>query len=276
MGTHAYNVSDLTTDLYARIPTVDGELEILMGDTAIGDYPPTWWQWDVNSPATDNYSAGNLSTTTVIKPTLQGGNGRWLKRGTLPINTSYLPEVTNLYYTNARARAALSQGTGIGYNSSTGVITNSSPDQTVVITGTTGTYPTFALPTIPSVTRTTSTQSLSLVGTGATGTQISSTKDSTVHVCVSTSTTSTIGGPASSVVTLKKCSTNSATEGDWTSVGMVQSDQTITLAVVLQSVQVVRGMMTTDLPAGWFVKLVNSGSGTHSETFVSGEKTIYG
>jgi hypothetical protein len=77
-------------------------------------------------------------------------------------------------------------------------------------------------------------------------------------------------------VTLKKCATNSSTEGDWTSVAVLESDQTITLAVALQSVQVVKGQLCTDLPAGWFVKLVNSGTGTHSEAFVSGEKTIYG
>jgi hypothetical protein len=262
MGVHAFNVSDLVADLYARIPTVDLELEILMGDTVIADTTPTWWQYDTNSSATDNYSAGNLLTTTVIRPTLQAGNGRWLKRATLP--------------TTAIIRTAMSQGTGIGYNSSTGVVTNSAPDQTVVITGATGTYPNFTLPAAPSTTRTTSTQTLGLVGTGATGTQISSTKDSTVRLFVSTSTTSTIGGPATSVVTLKKCATNDVTEGNWTTVGNVSSEQTITLAVVLQSIQVVRGMLETDLPAGWYVKLVNTGSGTHTEAFVSGEKTIYG
>jgi hypothetical protein len=38
--------------------------------------------------------------------------------------TSLVTEGTNLYFTNARARAAISAGTGISYNSSTGVITN--------------------------------------------------------------------------------------------------------------------------------------------------------
>lgn len=131
-------------------------------------------------------------------------------------------------------------------------------------------------PTIPSIARTSSTLSLSLVGTGATGTQISSTKDSTVHIAVSTSTTSTIGGPSTSVVNLKICATNSATEGDWTTVGTFESDQTITLAVALQSVQVVKGGLSVDVPAGWYVKLVNSGTGTHSEAFLAGQKTIYG
>ena len=39
-------------------------------------------------------------------------------------NTSEITEGTNLYYTDVRARAAVSAGTGISYNSSTGVITN--------------------------------------------------------------------------------------------------------------------------------------------------------
>lgn len=125
-------------------------------------------------------------------------------------------------------------------------------------------------------TRTTSAQSLSLVGTGATGTQISSTKDSSVRFNLSTSTTSTIGGPSTSVVTLKKCATNSATEGDWTAVGILENDQTITLALTLNSIQVFKGHVSTDVPAGWYVKLENSGSGTHSESFISGEKTIFG
>ncbi len=55
-----------------------------------------------------------------------------------------------LYYTDARARASVSAGTGISYVSGTGVITNSAPDQTVVLnagTGisTSGTYPNFTI-----------------------------------------------------------------------------------------------------------------------------------
>lgn len=130
--------------------------------------------------------------------------------------------------------------------------------------------------TLPPTTRTTSTLSLSLVGTGATGTQIDANKDSSVSCTVSTSTTSTIGGPSTSLVLLKICSTNNATEGSWTTVATFESDQTITLAIALQSVQVIKGQLCSDVPAGWYVKLVNSGTGTHSEAFVSGQQTIYG
>lgn len=131
-------------------------------------------------------------------------------------------------------------------------------------------------PSIPSTTRTTSTQSMSLVGTGATGTQISSTKDSQVKFTVSTSATATIAGAATSTVTLKKCATNSATEGDWTTCGVSETTQSYSLAIALQGVTGGKGQLVTDLPAGWYVKLVNTGSGTHSESFIAGEKTIYG
>lgn len=131
-------------------------------------------------------------------------------------------------------------------------------------------------PTIPSVARTTSTLSLSLVGTGATGTQISATNNSSISCCASTSTTSTIGGPSTSAVVLKICSTNNVTEGSWTTVATLENDQTITLAIALNSIQVLKGQLCADVPTGWFVKLVNNGSGTHSEAFLSGQQTVYG
>lgn len=130
--------------------------------------------------------------------------------------------------------------------------------------------------TIPSVARTTSTDTQSLAGTGATGAQIHATKDSTVRYNVSTSTTSTIGGPSTSIISLKICATNNATEGSWTTVATLENDQTITLAIALSSIQVMKGQLIADVPASWYVKLVNSGTGTHSESFISGQKTVYG
>ena len=70
--------------------------------------------------------------------------------GTVVLTTTNIAEGTNLYYTDARARASVSAGTGISYSSSTGVITNAAPDQTVVLTAgtgisTSGTYPNFTI-----------------------------------------------------------------------------------------------------------------------------------
>jgi len=92
--------------------------------------------------------------------------------GAVSLTTSNISEGTNLYYTDARARGSVSAGTGISYNSTTGVITNSAPDQTVSLTASTGistsgTYPNF------TITNTAPDQTVSLTsGTGisATGT----------------------------------------------------------------------------------------------------------
>lgn len=48
--------------------------------------------------------------------------GRLLFAASYPLNTSNIAEGTNLWFTNARARSALSSGTGISYVSATGVI----------------------------------------------------------------------------------------------------------------------------------------------------------
>jgi hypothetical protein len=47
--------------------------------------------------------------------------------GTVVLTTTNISEGTNEYFTTAKARASVSAGTGISYNSTTGVITNSSP-----------------------------------------------------------------------------------------------------------------------------------------------------
>jgi hypothetical protein len=90
-------------------------------------------------------------------------------------NTDEITEgTTNLYFTNDRARLSLSAGTGISYSTSTGVVTNSAPDQTVAITGAggavvTGTYPNFTVTTpsgtVTSVGGTGTVSGLTLTGT---------------------------------------------------------------------------------------------------------------
>lgn len=87
--------------------------------------------------------------------------------GAVVLTTTNISEGTNLYYLDSRARQALSAGTGISYNNSTGVITNSAPDQTVALTAgtgisTTGTYPNF------TIANTAPDQTVSLTGAGTT------------------------------------------------------------------------------------------------------------
>jgi hypothetical protein len=128
----------------AGTTNLDGITDWQVGDWAI--YNGTVWQKVDN---TDAVSSVNGQTGTVVLTTTNIGEG------------------TNLYYTDARARASNSAGTGISYDSATGVITNSAPDQTVALTdGTaidvTGTYPNF------TINNTAPDQVVSLTGAGTT------------------------------------------------------------------------------------------------------------
>jgi hypothetical protein len=58
--------------------------------------------------------------------------------GTVVLTTTNIAEGTNEYFTTARARASVSAGTGINYDSGTGVITNSSPSLGGDVVGPTG------------------------------------------------------------------------------------------------------------------------------------------
>jgi hypothetical protein len=128
----------------AGTTNLDGITDWQVGDWAI--YNGTVWQKVDN---TDAVSSVNGQTGTVV------------------LSTTDISEGTNLYYTDARARASNSAGTGISYDNSTGVITNSAPDQTVALTdGTaidvTGTYPNF------TINNTAPDQVVSLTGAGTT------------------------------------------------------------------------------------------------------------
>lgn len=116
----------------------------------------------------------------------------------------------------------------------------------------------------------------SLVGTGATGTQVSATKNSMIILNLNESVTSSIGGPSIAAINVKICATNNATEASWTTLFTFEEDQTITLAVALNSVQVMKGCGVFAVPAGYYWKAESSGSGTNSESIITGQQIIYG
>jgi hypothetical protein len=123
---------------------LDGITDWLVGDWAV--YNGTVWQ-----------KVDNTETVTSV-------NGQ---TGAVVLTTTNIAEGTNEYFTTARARTSISAGTGISYDNSTGVVTNSAPDQTVSIaagTGisTSGTYPSF------TVTNTAPDQVVALTGAGTT------------------------------------------------------------------------------------------------------------
>lgn len=112
-------------------------------------------------------------------------------------------------------------------------------------------------------------RSIVTVAAAANGWQISATQNSTVQYPVQISTTSTIGGPSSGIIVCEICSTNSATAANWVEVDRFRNDQTITLAIVLQSIQTVGAKVNATVPAGWFVRVRSfaaTGTVTYSTT----------
>lgn len=120
MSIRIYNAAEVKADLYNRI-TVDGEFELLIGDTSMGDIPMSLWRYDIASTATDNFAGG------VIRPTLQTGDGRWLRVSVMPglpvsslqtrsFNTSFQPSTTNVSFVSYSASISVTS-TLLGTNS---------------------------------------------------------------------------------------------------------------------------------------------------------------
>lgn len=127
-------------------------------------------------PATGE--SGKIYVAVDTSKTYRWSGSTYVEISASPGSTDAVPEgSTNLYFTTARARGAVSAGTGVSYDSGTGVITNAAPDQTVSITGSgtttvTGTYPNFTVSsadqyvgTVTSVSGTGTVNGLTLTGT---------------------------------------------------------------------------------------------------------------
>lgn len=112
-----------------------------------------------------------------------------------------------------------------------------------------------------------------VTGTGATGFQISSSKDVMVNYSTTIVSTASIAGSASGTVVLEICPTNSATAGDWIEVSRFTNGQALSLAITLQSVQTLVGNLSGFVPKGYYAKLRSiNNAGTPSFTFSSGQE----
>jgi hypothetical protein len=127
--------------------------------------------------STYSNSTGVLNVPTYTLAGLGGITASFLSGGTgITYNSSTgVIAYSGTVYTDASIRALFSAGTGITYNSSTGAITNTAPDQTVSISAGTGmsvsgTYPSFTIAYTGTVYTDSSIRGLfSLTTTGTSG-----------------------------------------------------------------------------------------------------------
>lgn len=103
--------------------------------------------------------------------------------------------------------------------------------------------------------------------------QISSTRDAMATYNINTSTTASIGGAAAVTIVAEISPTSG---GTYVEKGRAANSQTISLAVVLQSVQATTTPITIFVPAGYYVKLRQlSASGTSSASVASTQETLF-
>lgn len=186
----------------------------------------------------------------------------------------------------AAIRSLLSVGTGTvtsvtcGTGLSGGAITTTGTCS-LPNTGTAGTYSGVTTDAQGRVTAGTtrsfnSAPGRSLVtGTGATGFQVSSTRDAIANYSVTITTAVQIGVVTNveGYVALEIAPTNSATAGDWVEIGRVTQANNIALALALSSTQKGGGQIGGVIPAGYYAKLrtVNT-SGTPTYALNSGQE----
>lgn len=128
---------------------------------------------------------------------------------------------------------------------------------------------------VPALSTFNNSASHSIVTTAAAanGFQISATRNASVSYSISISTTANIGGTANGYVILEIAATNSSSAGDWQEISRLTNSQTITLAIALQSVQVIAGTLSGIIPSGYYARLRSvSSSGSPTFSFISGQE----
>jgi len=157
-------------------------------------------------------------------------------------------------------------GTGLSLTGTT--FANTAPDQTVSFTvgnaneTITGTYPNFTItPYIPTINANVTRPINSTTFT------ISTTRPATVYYSVNISCTATIGSNSTGKVSLQY-STNAGST--WTDVSDVSNSNTVSLAIVLNSVTAQDAIIAGQIPANALVRMVTATTGTASCTFVRG------
>lgn len=153
----ADNLLDLNSNFTTGAPTENAGLRVIRGDEANVQvrWNETTDKWQYTNDGTNYNNIGNVSTLADLSLTATATELNYVDGVTSAIqtqldakfasadfnssfdtrlgtkSTTNLAEGTNLYFTNSRARGALSAGSGISYDSATGAI---SADTTVVAT----------------------------------------------------------------------------------------------------------------------------------------------
>lgn len=224
---------------------------------------------------------------------------------TWTLTTSDIPEGSNLYFTNARARSAISLTTtgtsgaatynsstgvlnipqytgttytaGTGINIAGGVITNTAPDQTVSLTAgrgiaITGTYPNFTISLVtPTITvRNTANGNARALNSNFT---VDANKEAIVTYTVTCSVTNPLLVGTSSATAFLEYSTNGGST--WNLPSQAGNSSGVGVTVTLQLTNGQTGTLIGVIPQNALTRIRTATSGTATVTYVTGQETVY-
>lgn len=217
--------------------------------TAAATYQPLGsYLTSESDPMFDTKFAAKTTTGLTEGSNLYWTNARFDTRFSLKTTDDLSEGSTNKYFTDARARAAISAGTEISIVA--GVITNTAPS---------------VAPTI--------NLGVSHSFSSSTGFQVDATHTSSVSYSVKISSSLSLSGGQHGVILIELSANGSS---GWTESSRCENGNTGTLTIGLNTTQISCFNITANVPAGYYVRLRTSNTtGTPTYTYVSGAETIY-
>ena len=228
-------VADTVVDLTGNV-LPDGWSYKLLGNVAKFDQPPVWYVYDASSTATPD-------GVTVLQPTMVTGAGRYIRR---------LDSYLKLTDTPILATVA-----------TTGAYSDLLGRPTLATVASTGSY--NDLINLPAA-RSFSTPSRAL---NSSAFQISPSRDALVFYSISIAATISLTTGQTGTVTLQMSPTSG---GTYTTIGTLTNGNTGTLTIGLNLTQTQSAVLSCVIPAGYYVKLVSTGTATN--TIVSQQEVL--
>lgn len=259
-------MADFKSDIYS-IVLPDTWMCFLMGEYAERDTPMRIYQYSTASTAADDGE-------TVIKPTSIVGAGRWLKyyyqqyqANWTQSNSSALDYITNkpnlATIATSGAYSDLSGKPSLAIVATSGLYTDLLSKPTLATVATSGNY--TDLINTPSA-RSQSSSSRTL---NSAAYQIAVTRDSTVYYSAQIAATMSLSGGQTGTVALQISSTSG---GTYITIATLTNGNTGTLTIGLNITQTQAAVLTGFIPAGYYVKIVSTGTATN--TLVSQQEVL--
>lgn len=216
-------------------------------------------------------AGGNISVTPFSIETTDGhlSDTLGIINSSISSLLSLSSTVSSLSSTVSGLGAPLNIAAFMGSNASTSPFIASSTQNGFMSAG-------MAVKVASITTRSMATTTRSIVtGTGATGFQVSATRDAEVRYSTTIVTTSSILGSQVGTDVLEIGPTNSATSTDWSEIGRCTNGTAYTLAVAIQGVSTQACQITGYVPASYYVKIRSINvSGTPTFTYNSGQEVL--